>query len=346
MSFCKPASIAVLIALAAQVSAHGIVTGIVADGVYNRGYHPDFSFWNEKPVVAGWSTPTLSNQRFVGPEYLNEKEIICHEDSTPGGTHVKIAAGGTLELQWTEWPEGHTGPVLDYLAPCPGHDCTNVDKTALHFVKVQERGYDNGEWATDALIANNNTAVTTLPSGIAPGKYVLRHEIIAHHSSHERMGAQFYPQCVNLEITGTGTDDLSGGVSATEFYDWDHPGVHFNLYQPYDKYEIPGPPMHQFGTSSGSSSGGGNAMTIQTVPNPTPSTSTAPAKDAQVTDGPIDSASPPYNTDDWPRYTDLPAKPIASAKQEGGRGNSPASFSTTVTGRIGKPTKFTCHAEE
>lgn len=324
MSFSKPASVAALIALAAQANAHGIVTGIVADGTYNRGYHPDFSFWSEKPVVAGWSVPTLSDQRFVAPQYLNEKEIICHEDSTPGGVYVNIAAGGTLELQWNTWPEGHKGPVLDYLAPCPDGDCTNVDKTALRFVKIQEKGYDNGEWATDALMANNNTGVTILPSDIAPGKYVLRHEIIAHHSSFDRQGAQFYPQCVNLEITGTGTDDLSGGVSATEFYDWDHPGVLFNLYQPYDKYEIPGPKLH---TSGGSPTGGEGNMTIQ--PFPYPPTTTSNDMTIQTVPNPTGTGA---------------AEALNNRAKDGA--TSPVSFSTTISGRIGKPTKFTCYAEE
>lgn len=316
MSFSKPASAAAFLALAAQASAHGIVTGIVADGTWNRGYHPDFSFWSEKPVVAGWSTPTLSNQRFVAPEYLNQKEIICHEDSTPGGTYVQIAAGGTLELQWTQWPEGHTGPVLDYLAPCPGDDCTNVDKTALRFVKVQEKGFENGEWATDALIANNNTAVTQLPSNIAPGKYVLRHEIIAHHSSFERQGAQFYPQCINLEITGSGSDDLSGGESATEFYDWDHPGVLFNLYQPYEKYDIPGPALHQFNGQQNQPSEGVKGSVGVPLATPATNPTGSPYLDSR-------------NENDSSETT-----------------SSPLSFSTTLTGRIGKPTKFTCYAEE
>lgn len=44
-------------------------------------------------------------------------------------------------------------------------------------------------------IANNLTATVAIPSDIAPGNYVIRHEIIALHSAGQENGAQSYPQC-------------------------------------------------------------------------------------------------------------------------------------------------------
>lgn len=65
-------------------------------------------------------------------------------------------------------------------------------------------------WPTAALIANNNTYSVTVPSTLASGNYVFRHEIIAMHGAGSEGGAQNYPFCVNIAITGGGSDSPSG----------------------------------------------------------------------------------------------------------------------------------------
>ena len=102
-------------------------------------------------------------------------------------------------MDWNGWPESHHGPVIDYLAPCSNGDCTTVDKTSLKFFKIAEAGLISdttapGSWASDQLIANNNSWSITIPAKIAPGPYVLRHEMIALHSANNANGAQNYPQ--------------------------------------------------------------------------------------------------------------------------------------------------------
>jgi hypothetical protein len=52
---------------------------------------------------------------------------------------------------------------------------------------------------------NGQPANVTLPSNIAPGNYIIRHEIIALHLANEMGGAEFYPSCSQLNISGTGT---------------------------------------------------------------------------------------------------------------------------------------------
>lgn len=132
---------------------------------------------------------------------------------------------------------------MDYLASCNG-DCTTVDSSALSFAKIAESGLLSGSnpgyWATDDLLANGFSRTITIPASVAPGKYVLRTEILALHSASSANGAQNYPQCINLDITGSGTTTPSGSP-ATSFYTADDPSVMFNLYQPFDSYDIPGP---------------------------------------------------------------------------------------------------------
>lgn len=43
------------LAAAATASAHGHVTGIVAEGKYFMGYSPNFQYMNPKPKVPAWS---------------------------------------------------------------------------------------------------------------------------------------------------------------------------------------------------------------------------------------------------------------------------------------------------
>ncbi|KAL8961047.1 MAG: hypothetical protein Q9183_005367, partial [Haloplaca sp. 2 TL-2023] len=88
-------------------------------------------------------------------------DSICGKGATPAELSATVPAGGTVELQWTEWPVSHHGPVIDYLANCNG-ECQSVDKTQLQFNKIAEAGLIDtsprpGHWASDDLIAANNS---------------------------------------------------------------------------------------------------------------------------------------------------------------------------------------------
>jgi cellulase len=176
--------------------------------------------------------------------------IACNTDSTAGQLSATAAAGSSVTFYWTTWPSSHKGPVMTYLANCNG-DCKDADATTLDFFKIDEAGLNSdGTWASDDVIANNNTWTATLPSDIAAGQYLLRHELLALHSAGSEGGAQFYPVCANLEITGSGsavpTDTVKfpGGYSATD------PGILINIYYPVPtNYTIPGPAVY---TGSGS----------------------------------------------------------------------------------------------
>jgi lytic cellulose monooxygenase (C1-hydroxylating) len=410
----KTSSILATLSLLNTVRAHGIVTGVVADGVYFQGYNPSFQYQRDPPKVAGWTAPLTQDRGFVDGSGYNSPDIICHKGATPGQAYIQVSAGGTIDLQWTKWPESHHGPMLDYLAPCNG-DCTTVDKESLQWTKIDEAGLNKGDpapgdWASDDMIRNNNTWRTTIPSSIAPGKYVLRHETIALHASHETNGAQNYPQCMNLEITGSGTDTLSSGTLGTDLYSPDDAGIFLNIYYPPLKsYDIPGPEVMAGGSNS------------QPAPSASPSdsdsdisvTATPTTNIAIPTGEPSSPSSPPYPIpdnsttthsawEDWSTTTaavevtttvetkiniptdapkppaDIPSPdtgsdddsspppppsggsppsdppsgppPVGGGKEDETPSpdttSSPTSFSSTVTGRIGKPTKFVCYVEE
>ena len=57
--------------------------------------------------------------------------------------------------------------------------------------------------------------------------------------------AEAYPQCINLEVTGNGTNAYDGlGTLGVQLYKEKDPGIVYNIYQkPHVTYINPGPPL-------------------------------------------------------------------------------------------------------
>ncbi|KAK3945495.1 glycoside hydrolase [Diplogelasinospora grovesii] len=235
------------VAGAASVAAHGHVNNIVINGVSYQGYDPtSFPYMSNPPTVVGWTASDTDNG-FVAPDSFGSADIICHKSATNAGGHAVVAAGDKVFIQWNTWPESHHGPVIDYLANCGTAGCESVDKTTLEFFKIDEVGLVDdsvvpGTWGSDQLIANNNSWLVEIPPTIAPGFYVLRHEIIALHSAGSTNGAQNYPQCFNLQVTGGGSDAPAGTLGESLYTETDA-GILVNIYQSLSTYDIPGPTL-------------------------------------------------------------------------------------------------------
>lgn len=292
MSISKIAGL--LLSSASMVAAHGYVSGAVVDGTYHKGFIVDtYNYMTDVPENIGWAEDATDLGFVDGSGYAGN-DIICHKDATPGAISADVKAGGKVELQWTDWPESHHGPVITYLANCNG-DCSSVDKTALEFFKIDEAGLIDdsnvpGTWASDNLISANNSWTVTIPSSIASGNYVLRHEIIALHSAGESNGAQNYPQCLNLKVTGGGSDSPSG-TKGTALYKNTDAGILVNIYTSMDSYEIPGPALYS-GASSGSTTAAATTAAATTAAATQAATTAAPAASASsVSAAPIQSSS-------------------------------------------------------
>ena len=110
-------------------------------------------------------------------------------------------------------------------------------------------------------------ATATIPDTLAPGNYLIRHEIIALHLATSFNGAEFYPSCTQLQVGGsqTGGPKDSELVSLPGAYSDNDPGIFdpdvFNAGAPYT---FPGPPIASFVTGSADgtvSPGTGNSTT-------------------------------------------------------------------------------------
>jgi hypothetical protein len=294
-------TLALVGSLAAGAYAHGYVSGIKI----GSKYYPGFTFYGTEESI-GWSTSVTDNG-FVAPDAFSDPDIICHRDATPAPISASVAAGSDVELQWNTWPDSHVGPVLDYLADCGG-PCEDVDKTTLEWVKIDQAGYDNGDWAALDLIANNFSWTTTIPSDLAAGNYVLRHEIIALHSAGNEDGAQAYPQCVNLKVTGSGSTSLPSGTLGTKLYTEDEPGILVDIYSNFDSYEIPGPDVWD-----GASSGGGSTDTPAPSSEAPGPSSAAPTSAAPSSAPYGESSAAPATSSAYSPPSSAPAPPESSA---------------------------------
>lgn len=237
--------------------AHSHVDYIIVNGHQYPGFDPKIP--NNTANVVGWFT-TASDDGFVPPSNYTTPDIICHRNGAPAVAHAPVRPGDKVYIQWNGWPISHAGPALSYLASCGDRadGCATVDKASLRFFKIDnsapaflnESGGPPGFWASNVLISANNSWTVEVPPTLAPGAYVLRHELIALHLAAELNGAQNYPQCINLLVTtDTGTATASStlvltpasGTPATALYKPTDPGISINIFTSLSTYVVPGP---------------------------------------------------------------------------------------------------------
>jgi hypothetical protein len=78
----------------------------------------------------------------------------------------------------------------------------------------------------------------------------VRHELIALHNAlndnykTKISGAQFYPQCVKVRVTGDGTE-TPAGQKFPGTYKWDDKGILINIYYGPNEYISPGGPVYK-----------------------------------------------------------------------------------------------------
>jgi len=252
-------------------AAHGIVIKLDIGGTVYPGYNPMMDqYMNPVPKRIVWAFPSA----FDGPvEDVTTSDIVCNKGATAALISATVAAGSKVEFTWNTWPESHKGPVMTYLGNCNG-DCSAADATTIDFFKIDEAGYNGTTWASDTFIAAGLKWTVTLPSDIAAGNYLLRHELLALHAAESEKGAQFYPMCANLVITGGGSA-APAGVNFPGAYSATDPGILVEIGQGMTSYTIPGPAVY--------TGGAGVSDPITTSAATVPTTTSASAVTAPTT---------------------------------------------------------------
>ncbi|KAK3690368.1 glycosyl hydrolase family 61-domain-containing protein [Podospora appendiculata] len=192
---------------------------------------------------------------------LASTDLVCNVNGAKAvSSFVKAAAGSTLTFEWFHDNRGddiidgsHKGPIITYIAPfTTGNGASSI------WTKIAEEGFDSSSklWAVDKLKTNGGKKDFTLPAGLAAGKYLIRQEIIALHESdaafnvNSARGAQFYPSCVQIEVTGSGTVVPNQNFNFNTGYTYSDLGILFNLYGSFTSYTIPGPKVFTFAASA------------------------------------------------------------------------------------------------
>ncbi|KDQ53476.1 glycoside hydrolase family 61 protein [Jaapia argillacea MUCL 33604] len=200
-----------------------------------------------------------------GPiEDAKSANISCNAGGETGTPVVaEVAAGTTVTFDWSYWPSDHLGPVSTYMTSC-NSNCSSFDVSGAKWFKIDAAGYDNGQWASAKLIADNFLWNSTVPEALAPGQYLMRHEIVALHT----VGApQFYPSCTQVEITGSGSgkpasQDLVAIPGVYDDTQWP------DIYTNFGTFAIPGPEVVNLG-GGGSSPSSASSTASSSTSTPT-----------------------------------------------------------------------------
>ncbi|TFK31265.1 endoglucanase-4 [Crucibulum laeve] len=241
-------SLAFLVATAvSQVAAHGYVPIIRINGQSIPGWDVSKDpYTTPQPLRVVRATKNDSGY-VADPSSADITCSIGNSKLPPGPISATVAAGGTVQVQWNTWPVGHYGPILNYMAKCPSSGCSSFKgDSGSPWFKIQQDVYVNGVWASDTLAKSGFAYNVKIPSNIAPGNYLLRHENLALHGASNIGGAQFYPVCIQLTVTGGGSLNPSG-LSFPGTYKATDPGIHFNPYQgdaANKAYVPPGGPVY------------------------------------------------------------------------------------------------------
>jgi hypothetical protein len=119
----------------------------------------------------------------------------------------------------------------------------------LTFQKIDQMAYDPSKtvpWGSDCLARNGATWTVTIPPTIEDGEYLLRHEILGLHVAGKRMGAQFYPSCTQIRVTGGGKENPKGVALPGAYNPDDSEGILTELWmiqQGKKGYTAPGGPV-------------------------------------------------------------------------------------------------------
>ncbi|KAF9646051.1 hypothetical protein BDM02DRAFT_3119271 [Thelephora ganbajun] len=216
----------------------------------------------------------------------NNKAMTCGPDAKPVSFVAPANPGSAIDVLWqandrNHWPH-NTGPMEVYLASCGSVPCDKFDASNAQWFKISEVGKRNGGWVQQDQF-DGKAHSFKLPSNLARGGYLLRHEIVALHLADQPGGAEFYPACIQINVGG----NQSGAPSPNELvrfpgaYKDNDPGILVNAFTDAP-YKFPGPAISKLASSSNNDAG-------------SPSPSPAPSSKTEGPAQPSPSVVPPKN---------------------------------------------------
>lgn len=288
----SPSIIAIILATSGLVSGHGIIQNVQVNGKTYPGATGPGSDPSNSPVRAVSSGDPIDD--------VTSPMMLCGRDSKQAPMSITVAPGDKVEVAWQaetgiKWFH-NVGPVQTYMASCGG-DCKDfTPSSSTQWFKISELGLkSDGKTWYQADMNNGASLSATIPSDLADGNYLFRHEILALQNGMTKDLAEFYPNCVQMTVSGGSKPNANTTPSPTvtfpgAYKDTD-PGILVNVYNPGLQYSFPGPAVADIAKGSSSSSG--------SDPAPSQSSSSAPAPTsapANAAPSPSAPASAPART--------------------------------------------------
>ncbi|KAJ3551901.1 hypothetical protein NM688_g4443 [Phlebia brevispora] len=215
-----------IFATLSSVSAHGFVSQIGIDGKWYPGSPPS----NYSPSKGPSPIRQISDINPV--KGSSNPDLMCGLSAQKAELVVPANPGSVFSVQWvgsttgaSNWPH-NTGPLMTYMASCGSTSCSEFDPTGAKWFKIDELGLksDGSTWYQSDIM-NGDAYEVTLPQNLAPGGYLIRHEIIALQLATSLGGAEFYPMCTQVMIGGSGNGVPSPTVSFPGAYSDNDPGI-------------------------------------------------------------------------------------------------------------------------
>ncbi|KAI0172910.1 glycoside hydrolase family 61 protein [Hypoxylon sp. FL1284] len=219
----------------AMVAAHGAVTSYEIGGKTYEGYQGFSPVSGAQIIQRQW------------PDYNPIMTVTDARMTCNGGTSAPIAAeveaGSEVTAFWKQWTHAQ-GPVMVWMYACDG-EFSGCNGESKKWFKIDEKGLEgsnlNSEnWGT-ADVLKNGKWTSTIPKSLKPGNYLIRHELLALHQANT---PQFYPECAQLTVTGSGTATPPSNLLASipAYAAQSDPGIMVDIYNGgATSYKTPGP---------------------------------------------------------------------------------------------------------
>ncbi|CEL52905.1 Polysaccharide monooxygenase Cel61a OS=Thielavia heterothallica (strain ATCC 42464 / BCRC 31852 / DSM 1799) GN=Cel61a PE=1 SV=1 [Rhizoctonia solani AG-1 IB] len=129
---------------AASVWGHGYVQQLKIGNEYIQAWNP---YKDPQQKVSRITRAFKDNGPIPDGEFTTSA-ITCNVGKTadtqnvPVNATAVVPAGTTVQFLWTDWQSDHPGPIMTYLAKCPGSCSKFKADSGNIWVKIQEDGYD------------------------------------------------------------------------------------------------------------------------------------------------------------------------------------------------------------
>ncbi|KAK7757382.1 hypothetical protein SLS62_000394 [Diatrype stigma] len=198
-------NLAIFLSAAGLVAGHGYLKSIVVNG-------ESYLAWQ------------VGQDDYVTPTPERYARKLVDNGPVPDFTTADITCGAGGNIPAAKSIDLKAGDQV-YIARCANDDCqTFKGDTGDIWVKIDQLAYNPSgtpPWASDLLREQGAKWSVVVPPALAPGAYLLRHEILGLHVAGTRMGAQFYPSCTQIRVTEGGAAELPAGVALPGAYDPD-----------------------------------------------------------------------------------------------------------------------------